>query len=118
MNMYGFCRITDLGKSHFNFSSKNYSSKVYTCFVKVVVLVTQSTAKLDLHFSGFFYDFMCILQVDAKTHKEVKNHFARGSLESFKRSQICPSFALNTLETLGALQCSPWATKAARPEFR
>jgi hypothetical protein len=64
---------------------------------------------------GFFYDFINILQVAAKTHKEVKNHFARGSLESFKRSQICPSFAPNTLEKLGALQCSPWATGAARP---
>jgi hypothetical protein len=32
----------------------------------------------------------------------------------FKRSQICPSFALNTLEKLGVLQCSPWATGAAR----
>jgi hypothetical protein len=52
--MYGFCRITDLGKPHYNFSSKNYSSKVYTCFVKVVVLVTQSTEKLDLQFLDFF----------------------------------------------------------------
>jgi hypothetical protein len=51
--MYRFCRITDLGKSYFNFSSKNYSSKVYTCFVKVVVLVIQSTAKLGLQFVDF-----------------------------------------------------------------
>jgi hypothetical protein len=58
---------------------------------------------------------MCILQVATKTHKEVKNHFAGGFLESFKRSQICPSFASNTLEKIGALQCSPWATGAVRP---
>jgi hypothetical protein len=58
--MYGFCRITDLGISYFNFSSKNYSSKVYTCFGKVVVLVTQSTEKLGLQFLKFstiLYDF-------------------------------------------------------------
>jgi hypothetical protein len=51
--MYGFCRITDLGISPFNFSSKNYSSKVYICFEKVVVLVTQSTTKLGLQFLDF-----------------------------------------------------------------
>jgi hypothetical protein len=58
--MYGFCRITDLGISYFNFSSKNCSSKVYTCLEKVVVLVTQSTAKLSLKFLDFsviLYDF-------------------------------------------------------------
>jgi hypothetical protein len=58
--MYGFCRITDLAKSHFNFSSKNFSSKVYTCFVKVIGLVTQSTTKLGLQlldFSTFYMDF-------------------------------------------------------------
>jgi hypothetical protein len=55
--MYGFCRITDLGKSHFKFSSKNYSSKVYTCLVKVVVLVTQSRTKLCLHFLDFYMIF-------------------------------------------------------------
>jgi hypothetical protein len=32
------------------FSSKHYSSKVYTRFGKVVVLVTQSTTKLGLQF--------------------------------------------------------------------
>jgi hypothetical protein len=58
--MYGFCRITDLGISHFNFSSKNCSSKVYTCFGKVVVLVTLRTTKLVLQFLNFsviLYDF-------------------------------------------------------------
>jgi hypothetical protein len=51
--MYGFCRITNLGNSHFNFSSKNYSSNVYTYFAKVVGLVTQSTTKLGLKFLDF-----------------------------------------------------------------
>jgi hypothetical protein len=51
--MYGFCTITDLGKSHFNFSSKNYSPKVYTRFVKIVGLVTQSTKKIVLQFLDF-----------------------------------------------------------------
>jgi hypothetical protein len=53
--MYGFCRITDLGISHFNFSSKTYSSKLYTCFEKVLVLVTHSTTKLGLQFLDFFF---------------------------------------------------------------
>jgi hypothetical protein len=55
-----FAENTDLGISHFNFSSKNQSSKVYTCFEKVVVLVTQSTTKLSLQFLDFsviLYDF-------------------------------------------------------------
>jgi hypothetical protein len=55
--MYRFCRNIDLGISHFNFSSKNQSSTVYTCFGKVVVLVTQSTKKLGL----LFFDFSVIL---------------------------------------------------------
>jgi hypothetical protein len=40
--------------------------------------------KIGFAIFGFFYDFIGILQVAAKTHKEVKNHFARGSLESLK----------------------------------
>jgi hypothetical protein len=51
--MYGFGYTTDLGKKVFYFSCKNESSKVYTCFVEVVVLVTQRTTKLDLHFLDF-----------------------------------------------------------------
>jgi hypothetical protein len=46
----GFCRITDLSILLFNFSSKNYSSKVYTYLEKVVVPVTLSTEKLSLLF--------------------------------------------------------------------
>jgi hypothetical protein len=34
----------------FYFSCKNKSSKVYTSFAEIVVLVTQSTAKLGLQF--------------------------------------------------------------------
>jgi hypothetical protein len=70
--MYGFCRITDLGKSHFNFSSKNCSSKVYTCFAKVVVLVTQSTAKLGLQFLDFSTILYRIYKLQLKTLKGVR----------------------------------------------
>jgi hypothetical protein len=53
MNMRRFCSTRDLGKMDFNFSCKNYSSKVYTSFAKVVRFVTRSTEKLVLHFSDF-----------------------------------------------------------------
>jgi hypothetical protein len=49
----GFCRNTDLCILLFNFSSKNYSSKVYTYLEKVVVLVALSTEKLSLLFLDF-----------------------------------------------------------------
>jgi hypothetical protein len=70
--MYGFCRITDLGILHFNFSSKNCSSKVYTCLEKVVVLVTHSTIKLSLHF--FYYSVILyrIYKLQLKTLKGVR----------------------------------------------
>jgi hypothetical protein len=67
--MCGFCRITDLDILLSYFSSKNYSSKVYTYVEKVVVLVTQSTTKFSLPFFNFstilyrFYKFQ-------PTHKE------------------------------------------------
>jgi hypothetical protein len=51
--MYGFGYTADLGKRVFYFSCKNKSSKVYTCFVEIVVLVTHSTAKLSLQFLDF-----------------------------------------------------------------
>jgi hypothetical protein len=60
MNMCGFGSTIDLGKTHFNFSWKNYSSKVYTSFAKVVGLVTKSTTKLVwqfLDFSTILYEF-------------------------------------------------------------
>jgi hypothetical protein len=50
MIMCGFGSTTDLGKTRFNFSCKNYSSKAYTSFAKVVGLVTRSTTKLVLQF--------------------------------------------------------------------
>jgi hypothetical protein len=70
--MYGFCRITEQGKSRFYFSSKNYSSKVYICFAKVVGLVTQGTTKLGLQFLDFskiLHDFSK-LQLKQKRFKE------------------------------------------------
>jgi hypothetical protein len=93
---------------NFNFSCKNYSSRVYTSFVIFVVLVTQSTAKLVLH----FLDFSTILYGFYKlqsTHKRVKNHFAHRPLERLKCSHLCPSFAQKALELRGTLQCGPWA---------
>jgi hypothetical protein len=50
MNLCGFDSTTDLGKMDLNFSCKNYSSKVYTSFVKVVGFVTRSTTKMVLQF--------------------------------------------------------------------
>jgi hypothetical protein len=67
--MYGFCRITDLDISHFSFSSKNEGSKVYTCFEKVVVLVTQSTTKSGLQFLDFSMILYEFYKLQAK-HKE------------------------------------------------
>jgi hypothetical protein len=63
MNIYGLGSTTDLGKTHSNFSCKNYSSKVYTKFAKVIVLVTQSTTKLVFQ----FLDFSTILYGFSKT---------------------------------------------------
>jgi hypothetical protein len=82
--MCGFCRITDLGILHFNFSSKNCSSKLYTCLEKVVVLVTLSTAKsslLFLDFSTMLYDFSK-LQVK---HTKEEGTFCEWPLENFKK---------------------------------
>jgi hypothetical protein len=50
MNMCEFGNTIDLGKMDFDFSSKNYNSKVYTSFAKVVGFVTRITQKLVLHF--------------------------------------------------------------------
>jgi hypothetical protein len=56
----------------FYFSCRNWSSKVYTSFVKVVVLVTQSTSKLVLQ----FLDFSTILYDFSKVqHKGSKSEF-------------------------------------------
>jgi hypothetical protein len=88
--MCGFCRITDLGILLFNFSSKHYSSKVYTYLKKVVVLVTQSTTKLSLPFLDFsmilyrFYKFQ-------PTHKEWVESLCTQSPRIFKPSQLHPS---------------------------
>jgi hypothetical protein len=71
-NSCGFYRITDLGILHFYFSSKNYSSKVYTYLEKAVVLVTLSTTKLGLLFLNFLYHFISILQVSARIPKRIR----------------------------------------------
>jgi hypothetical protein len=68
--MCGFCRITDLRISQFNFSSKTYNSKVYTRYRKVVVLVTQNTTKLDLQFldlSVILYEFYKVQHFESRS---------------------------------------------------
>jgi hypothetical protein len=57
MNLCGFGGTTDLGKTHFNFSCKNYSSKVYTSFAKVVDFGTMSIENGFAIF-GCLYDFL------------------------------------------------------------
>jgi hypothetical protein len=48
--------------------------------------------KIGFSFSEFFYDLLWILQGAAKTHKEVKIHFARGSLERFELHKTALGF--------------------------
>jgi hypothetical protein len=70
--MYSFFRTTDLSKMVFYFLCNHWSSKVYTCFVKIVVLVTKSTTKLVLQ----FLDFSAILDGFYKIrHKGSKSDF-------------------------------------------
>jgi hypothetical protein len=89
--MYGFCRNIDLGILLSNFSSKNYSSKVYTYMEKVVVIVTQSTTKLSLPFLDFstilyrFYKFQ-------PTHRGWVESLCTQAPRIFKSSQMCPRF--------------------------
>jgi hypothetical protein len=71
--------------------------------------------KIRFAIFGFFCNLLWILQVSAKTHKGVRNLFARRPLDSFPPSQIYPRIAQNTLEVLGASQCGPRAMGAARP---
>jgi hypothetical protein len=88
--VYGFCRNIDLGILLFNFSSKNYSSKVYTYLEKLVVLVTQSTTKLSLpilDFSTSLYRFHKF----QPTHKEGVESLCTQAPGTFKPSQLYPS---------------------------
>jgi hypothetical protein len=75
----GFCRNTDLGILLFNFSSKNYSSKVYTYLEKVVVLVTLSTTKLGLQFLDFSVILYGFYNLQTKALKVVRIILRRGS---------------------------------------
>jgi hypothetical protein len=73
--------------------------------------------KIGFAMFGCSYNFIWILQVAGKTQRKGKNVFAQGPLERSKASQLCPSFAPNTLEKLGAVQCSPWGTgRRGQPE--
>jgi hypothetical protein len=71
--------------------------------------------KIEFAFFGFIYDFILNLQVAAITHKGGKNHFASGPLGKTVGSQQGPRLAQNPLDLIGALQCVPWGTWAARP---
>jgi hypothetical protein len=66
--MYGFGSTTDLGKMNFYFSCKNYSSKVYNSFAKVVGFGTRVHQNWFCNFS-IFLRFYMILKATAKTHK-------------------------------------------------
>jgi hypothetical protein len=110
--MCWFCRITDLGILLSNFSRKNYSLKEYTCFRKVVVLVTQSTTKLDLQFLDFFWFSTDFTRCSWNTKgSEDPNYFQ--ALWRHKSPQPYPRFAPRPLEVLGTLQCGPQARPAA-----
>jgi hypothetical protein len=106
--VYGFGRNTDLGIPHSNFSSKNQSSKVYTSFVEIVVLVTQSTI------FGNFYDFIWILQVSSTTQKGRKNLLSQESLELFELHNSTLSFNTQALEFQQLTQgCPQWRGRLA-----
>jgi hypothetical protein len=94
--MYGFCRTTDLGKRVSYFSCKNYGSKVYTCFVEIVVLVPKSTAKLDLQFLDFLRFYIDFRRCSLNT-QGVKKLFASRPAEDLK----IHNYALH-------LRKSPW----------
>jgi hypothetical protein len=80
---------SDLGNSHFNFSSKNKSSKVYTCFATVVVLVTQRTTKLGLRYSDFSTNWYWIYKYLLK-HLRSEETSCTQTPARFKDSLMCP----------------------------
>jgi hypothetical protein len=90
--IYIYCRNIDLVILRFYFSSNNCSSKVYTSLEKVVSCYTEQN-KIEFAISGFFCDLLWILQGAAKTHKEWKIHFARGSLERFELHKTALGFS-------------------------
>jgi hypothetical protein len=118
MNIYGFGSTTDLGKRDSYFSCKNWSSKVYTSFVKVVVLVIQSTTKLVvqfLDFSTILYGFYKTLDQEVK----LKNLFLLWPLESLKlHTSTLPSSRKDPGEFLASQPCPPVAGQARRRRGR
>jgi hypothetical protein len=96
--MYGVCRITDQGILHFNVSSKNYSSKVYTCLEKVVVLVTQSTTKLSLHFLDFSTILYWIYKLLLKHSKGVRSILRVGPWDFSNHTTLPPNFITQSLQ--------------------
>jgi hypothetical protein len=100
--LYGFCRNIDLGVLLFNLSSKNYSSKVYTYFGKVVVLVTHNTTKLGLQFFYFSTILSRIYKILLKLTKGVESICTQAP-GTFESSQMCPRFPTPYHDGGGAL---------------
>jgi hypothetical protein len=88
-----FYRITDLGLLHFYFSSKNYSSKIYTPLEKVVVYVTLRITKLGL----LFLDFLQFL-IDFTSYRRRR----RGA-----RARRSPAGFIAQLEAVEAMAWAP-----------
>jgi hypothetical protein len=75
--------------NQFQFFKQKYSSKVYTCFAKVVGLVTQSTTKSGLQ----FLDFSTILYKFCKLllkHSKGEEFFLHTGPRKIGSSQPCP----------------------------
>jgi hypothetical protein len=88
-------------QTEFEFSFKTYSSKLYTTFLKDVVLLIRKPTKLVLHVSDFsviFYDFYKALDLLKKS----KNLFVEQTLQRSLYSQPYP-YLYKTVRDL-----TPW----------
>jgi hypothetical protein len=108
-------------QTEFEFSFKTYSSKVYTTFLKDVVLLISKPTKLVLQVSDFsviFYDFYKALDLLKKS----KNLFVEQTLQRSLYSQPYP-YLYKTVRDLTpwplasnkVLQLGPNGKGAARP---
>jgi hypothetical protein len=73
--------------------------------------------KISSAIFGFFCDLLWILQVPAKTHKGVRNLFARRTLERLNCSQLCPYLAHMPLEKTDQVIGSSGMGAAEEAEF-
>jgi hypothetical protein len=78
MNMYGFCRTTDLGQRDFYFSCKIQHTKLYTAFTKVVVLFSRKLAKLVSYFSDLSLNFYTFYKIQANHSKLEESYLYMG----------------------------------------